>query len=151
MNMFHTGLGIARSLGEQGISVIGLTSKRSAFGNFTRYAQIVHCPDSRERPEALESFLLKMGKELGERSILFPTSVTREQSDVLQKLEIVRRRAAPRVASPSVPKARMSERCKCFSSRTPLSIRGPLDQETTDHVWEINEGGYPLDSGSPNM
>ena len=28
MNMFYTGLGIARSLGERGISVIGITAER---------------------------------------------------------------------------------------------------------------------------
>jgi len=30
MNMFYTGLGIARSLGEQGIPVIGLTAQVGA-------------------------------------------------------------------------------------------------------------------------
>ena len=73
MNMYHTGLGIARSLGERGVNVIGLTSNRTAFGNFTRYARIVHGPDSREQPEELRSFLLKIGQELGNRAVLFPT------------------------------------------------------------------------------
>lgn len=73
MNMYHTGLGIARSLGERGVDVIGLTSNRTAFGNFTRYAQTVYCPDSREQPEELRSFLLKIGRELGDRAVLFPT------------------------------------------------------------------------------
>ena len=48
MNMFYTGLGIARSLGEQGIRVIGLTAHRGIYGNFTRYATLRACPDSRE-------------------------------------------------------------------------------------------------------
>jgi D-aspartate ligase len=73
MNMFYTGLGIARSLGEQGIPVIGLSSQRRIYGNFTRYAKIEFCPDSRHEPEALLARLLQLGKHLGPGSVLFPT------------------------------------------------------------------------------
>jgi predicted ATP-grasp superfamily ATP-dependent carboligase len=73
MNMFYTGLGIARSLGERGVPVVGLTSRGRAYGSFTRYAKLLRSPDSREEPEALLEFLLKAGWEAGERSILFPT------------------------------------------------------------------------------
>lgn len=73
MNMFYTGLGIARSLGEHGIPVIGLSSHRGIYGNFTRYATVHRCPDSREQPEALATYLMRMGAELGSRAIIFPT------------------------------------------------------------------------------
>jgi D-aspartate ligase len=73
MNMFYTGLGIARSLGERGVPVIGLSSRRGHYGNYTRYAKTVLCPDSREEPEALLAFLLAMGKELGSKGVIFPT------------------------------------------------------------------------------
>jgi D-aspartate ligase len=73
MNMFYTGLGIARSLGEQGIPVIGLTSHRGIYGNFTRYAKLRRCPDSREEPEAVLPFLLSLGEELAGPCIIFPT------------------------------------------------------------------------------
>lgn len=73
MNMFYTGLGIARSLGEQGVPVIGLTSQRGVYGNFTRYAKAVLCPDSRNEPEALLKYLIGLGKEIGHRSVIFPT------------------------------------------------------------------------------
>ena len=73
MNMFYTGLGIARSLGEQGIPVIGLTARPDVYGNYTRYASIRTSPDSREEPEALLQFLLRLGGELGARGVLFPT------------------------------------------------------------------------------
>lgn len=73
MNMFYTGLGIARSLGEKGIPVIGLSAQRGIYGNFTRYAKCLACPDSRSEPEELLSFLLKLGKAVGSRSVLFPT------------------------------------------------------------------------------
>ena len=73
MNMFYTGLGIARSLGEQGVPVIGLTSKRGVYGNFTRYAKTIRCPDSRNEPERLLAFLLEMGRRTGQRYVIFPT------------------------------------------------------------------------------
>ena len=73
MNMFYTGLGIARSLSEHGISSIGLTSQRRIYGNFTRHARIIHAPDSRNEPERLLTFLLKMGRDSGERSVIWPT------------------------------------------------------------------------------
>jgi predicted ATP-grasp superfamily ATP-dependent carboligase len=73
MNMYHTGLGIARSLGEHGVRVIGLTSRRGFYGNFTRYAKTVFCPDSRNEPEALLAFLLKMRQEVAGRLVIFPT------------------------------------------------------------------------------
>ena len=73
LNMFYTGLGIARSLGERGVPVIGLSARRGVFGNFTRYAKILRCPDSRQEPEALAAFLIALGKKLGGRSVIFPT------------------------------------------------------------------------------
>jgi len=73
MNLFNTGLGIARSLGEAGIPVIGLTARRGTYGNFTRHARTVVCPDSREQPEALLRFLTRMAREFDGRSVIFPT------------------------------------------------------------------------------
>ena len=73
MNMFYTGLGIARSLGERGIPVIGLSAHRTAYGNFTRYARIRRCPDSREAPEDLLAFLIRMAAGLPDGGIIFPT------------------------------------------------------------------------------
>src|ERR1035441_5871501 len=73
MNMFYTGLGIARSLGEQGIPVIGLSSERGVYGNFTRYARTVRCPDSRSEPEQLLAYLLEMGRNMGQRPLIWPT------------------------------------------------------------------------------
>jgi predicted ATP-grasp superfamily ATP-dependent carboligase len=73
MNMFYTGLGIARSLGERGIPVIGLTAQRGVYGNYTRYAKTVLCPDSRKEPEALLAFLLRLAERSGRQGVLFPT------------------------------------------------------------------------------
>src|SRR5205085_4489185 len=72
MNMFHSGLGIARSLGERAVPVVGLTAKRGVYGNATRYAKVILCPDSRSEPEALLERLLKMKPEIGQ-GVIFPT------------------------------------------------------------------------------
>jgi predicted ATP-grasp superfamily ATP-dependent carboligase len=73
MNMFYTGLGIARSLGERGIPVIGLSAQRGVYGNFTRYARILRTPDSRDQGEALVRTLVDLGAGLPRRGVLFPT------------------------------------------------------------------------------
>lgn len=73
MNMFYTGLGIARNLGEHRVPVIGLTSRRGIYGNYTRHAQVRSCPDSREEPQALLSYLLRMGEAMAEPAVIFPT------------------------------------------------------------------------------
>lgn len=73
MNMFYTGLGIARTLGARGVPVIGLSAKRGVYGNFTRYAKVRNSPDSRESPDRLLAYLLEMGKEIDGKSVIFPT------------------------------------------------------------------------------
>lgn len=73
MNLYYTGLGIARSLGEQGVPVIGLTAHRGIYGNFTRYAKTLRSPDSRTEPERLLKFLCDLGRSLESGGILFPT------------------------------------------------------------------------------
>jgi predicted ATP-grasp superfamily ATP-dependent carboligase len=73
MNLFYTGLGIARSLGERGVRVVGLTAERGVYGNFSRHVKAVRCADSRTRPEALLNQLLDLGRQFRHRSVLFPT------------------------------------------------------------------------------
>jgi predicted ATP-grasp superfamily ATP-dependent carboligase len=73
MNLFYTGLGIARSLGERGVPVVGLTAARGVYGNFSRHVKAVRCADSRTEPETLLKHLLELGHKLGHRSVLFPT------------------------------------------------------------------------------
>jgi D-aspartate ligase len=91
MNVYYTGLGIARSLGEHGVPVIGLTSHRGVYGNFTRYARVRSCPDSRSQPEALLEYFLKLRRELSEPPVVFPT-----RDDDLVFLDRFREDLAPR-------------------------------------------------------
>jgi D-aspartate ligase len=105
MNMFYTGLGIARSLGEQGIPVIGLTAQRGVYGNFTRYAKILYCPDSRTEPERLRAYLLEMGERIGHPCVIFPT----RDDDVLFLDRF--RRELERYFVPVVPEAGVLRAC----------------------------------------
>jgi predicted ATP-grasp superfamily ATP-dependent carboligase len=73
MNLFYTGLGIARSLGERGVPVIGLSAEAGVYGNFSRYARTVLCADSLREPEQLLAQLIELGQKLGHRAVLFPT------------------------------------------------------------------------------
>jgi D-aspartate ligase len=73
MNMFCTGLGIARSLGPRGVPVIGLSAHPSACGNYTRYAHVRHAPDSRSEPDRLLHFLLDLADGLDAPGVIFPT------------------------------------------------------------------------------
>jgi D-aspartate ligase len=73
MNMCYTGLGIARSLGEHGVPVTGLSAMRGIYGNFTRYAKIRRCPDSKHDPKGLLDYMLDLGTRADHKQIIFPT------------------------------------------------------------------------------
>jgi D-aspartate ligase len=73
MNLFYTGLGIARNLGIHDIPVISLVSKNESPGRFTKYGQVLACPDSKDNPRELCDFLLQLGPRLPTGSIIFPT------------------------------------------------------------------------------
>jgi predicted ATP-grasp superfamily ATP-dependent carboligase len=105
MNMYYTGLGIARSLGEHGIQVIGLTSQRGVYGSFTRYAKTVRCPDSRHEPEKLLAFLLDLAGTIGHRAVIFPT-----RDDDLVFLDRFRRELEPHYV-PAAPSHGVLETC----------------------------------------
>jgi predicted ATP-grasp superfamily ATP-dependent carboligase len=73
LNLYYTGLGIARSLGERSIPVVGVTAERGVYGNFSRFGRTVRYADSRKDPETLLTQLLELASSLGHRAILYPT------------------------------------------------------------------------------
>lgn len=73
MNTHHTGLGIARNLGAQGIRVVGLTSIRESPGNNSKHLNCRLAPDSLEEQPALLACLRRLADELGCQSVLLPT------------------------------------------------------------------------------
>ena len=72
MNMFYSGLAIARDLAGTGVRVIGLSSDPKAYGNFTRTCEVRSAPDSQSEPEKLAAFLQQAAGEL-KGAVIFPT------------------------------------------------------------------------------
>ena len=71
LNMFYSGLGIARQLAGKGMRVVGLSSQPSIYGNFTRLCEIRRAPDSKDSPEQLLEFLRNTDEFDG--AVIFPT------------------------------------------------------------------------------
>ncbi|HET9940159.1 MAG TPA: hypothetical protein VFR25_03570 [Candidatus Eisenbacteria bacterium] len=73
LNVYATGLGIARNLAPHGVPVYGLSVQANAPGNFSRRCHALPCPDSQDEPEALSTFLTRLAARLGARALLLPT------------------------------------------------------------------------------
>jgi predicted ATP-grasp superfamily ATP-dependent carboligase len=72
LNMFYSGLGIARALAGKGVRVIGLSADPNAYGNYTRFCEVELAPSSKDRPEELLEFLLRRKKDFV-GAVIFPT------------------------------------------------------------------------------
>ena len=72
MNLFYTGIAIARDLAGRGLRVIGLSAHRDGPGNHTRLCEVRSSPNSQEHPEKLLEFLLDAADEL-RGGVIFPT------------------------------------------------------------------------------
>lgn len=72
LNMFYSGLAIARDMAATGIKVIGLSADRSTYGNFTRSCEVRFAPDSQANPEELARYLIDASAEL-KGAVIFPT------------------------------------------------------------------------------
>jgi len=97
LNMFYSGLGIARDLTDKGMRVIGFSADPTIYGNFTRCCEVRMAPNSQEEPDQLAEMLLRLVNEL-HGSVIFPT----RDADVLL-LDRFRNDLAPhyRLAIPS--------------------------------------------------
>lgn len=72
LNLFHTGLGIARQLWGTGIRVVGLSAHPQIYGNFSRMCEVRRAPNSQENPRELAEFLLRIAADL-QGAVVFPT------------------------------------------------------------------------------
>ncbi len=72
LNMFYSGLAIARDLAGSGVRVIGLSADRNAYGNHTRACEVRFAPDSQSEPERLAEYLVEASGEL-KGAVVFPT------------------------------------------------------------------------------
>lgn len=73
LNLSYTGLGIARSFAELGIKICGIGSRQWVSGNFSRYIEFHHSPDSLNDSQNLCDFLITLAKKERARPVIFPT------------------------------------------------------------------------------
>jgi D-aspartate ligase len=144
INLFYTGLGIARSLGERGIPVVGLSAHRNAPGNFSRYVRVVRCADSILDPELLRDQLVRLGQSLGHRAILFPT----RDADLVF-MDRFRDTLEPHfrlVLPSSAALLRCLDKWETFKVACETDVpvaKSWLIQNTADLIAVANEVGYP--------
>jgi predicted ATP-grasp superfamily ATP-dependent carboligase len=74
LSLFDTGVGVIRSLGRAGVSVIGLDANPVMPGFASRYCEAKLSPDPVHAPEALFEFLMKEAEHLDEPGILMPAA-----------------------------------------------------------------------------
>lgn len=74
LSLFDTGLGAIRSLGREGIPVVGLDSNPTMPGFRSKFCVPKLCPDPVHQPEELVQFLRHEGQRLDEPGMLFPAS-----------------------------------------------------------------------------
>lgn len=73
LGMYETGLGVGRSLGRNGIQVLGLDNKKD-IGFYSKYIKAQTCPHPLEEEERFINFLLDFGKKQQEKPVLFITA-----------------------------------------------------------------------------
>ncbi len=74
MNMHITGLAVARSLGRQGVPVVGLDDERGGLGQSSRYLSGLGLVPSPTDDHALAAHLAALGPSFAERPVLIPTN-----------------------------------------------------------------------------
>lgn len=67
------GLGIARSLSQEGIPVLAIDYDKNRFGLYSKYITGVISPDAAKEEQSFIDFLEIIGKNLKNKGILFPT------------------------------------------------------------------------------
>ena len=72
LNLFHSGLGIARQLAGSGVRVVGFSAHPRIYGNFSRLCEVWSSPNSQEEPKQLANFLLRAASDLP-GAVIFPT------------------------------------------------------------------------------
>src|SRR5581483_12048598 len=74
MNLYYTGIGIARNLYGYGVRVYGLSSEKDAPGVKSRFFDGVYeVPNGRDEPEALYRRLLEIREHYTTPPVIFPT------------------------------------------------------------------------------
>jgi len=74
LNMDCNGLGVARSVGREGILVVGVDHRSDAVGLRSRFCRPIVVPHPSDEPDRLLGALVDAARTLGHKPILFPTS-----------------------------------------------------------------------------
>jgi D-aspartate ligase len=74
LNLSRNGLGVIRSLGTRGVSVIGADTHLNGPGAHSRYCRALLCPDPKQDEVALLAFFDALAQRLGRKAVVFPTS-----------------------------------------------------------------------------
>lgn len=74
LDMGANGLGVARTLGRNGVPVVGVDSRPKAPGLRSRYVRPLVCPDVLTQPDPALDALLKASQNMDGKSTLFPAS-----------------------------------------------------------------------------
>jgi D-aspartate ligase len=74
LGLFDTGLGAVRSLGYEGIAVIGLDSNPNMPGFKSKFCKAKLCPDPVHQPDELLQFMMNEGGKLDKAGVLIPSS-----------------------------------------------------------------------------
>lgn len=72
MNLHHSGLGIARSLGPLGVAIYGVGAY-DFHGNYSKYVDYRRSPDSLLEPVELTQFLVDLARTIGTKAVILPT------------------------------------------------------------------------------
>jgi predicted ATP-grasp superfamily ATP-dependent carboligase len=81
------GLGVVRALAQENVPVVGVYEQAGEIGRYSRHCRAVSFPDVERDPEGFFRELCALGKQLGDRPVLFPTSD--------RQLELVSREREP--------------------------------------------------------
>jgi len=93
LGLFETGLGVSRTLGREGIEVIGLDFKKD-IGFYSKYINAQVCPHPIENEKAFIEFLIKLAKNYKYKPVLYITSddflkIVSVHLDLLQKYLLI--------------------------------------------------------------
>src|SRR5215472_13263879 len=72
-NCQYNGLAIIRELGRRGVEVFALDSARTV-GTRSKYCRYIPCPDPLIAEADFVALLMKIGRSLAEKPVLFPTN-----------------------------------------------------------------------------
>lgn len=158
LNVFYSGMAIARDLAGRGMRVIGLSAHHDIYGIWSRFCEIRFCPNSQENPEQLFDFLRAQVPELA-GSIIFPTRdadvvfLDRYRNElephfrlaipprdvlyrVLDKYELVRIADQAEVAVPRTARVR----CSADLARVPTDVGFPCVVKPVSSVhWRVGD------------